>query len=135
MWLTCIFILLVIINSNFNLCMVCILSNKFDHFLCFSYLNSSDTYQLMLQLLHNCLLMFSVLCWTVYFCIYSCMLFMFTILCVYVLSCVETFQIQLSYNKYWIFLSICMYVCMYVCTYIRTYIHTYVRTYVRTYIH
>jgi hypothetical protein len=49
----------------------------------------------------------------------TCMLFILTILFVYVLSCVETFHIQLSYNKYWISWSMYIYICMYACIYIR----------------
>jgi hypothetical protein len=114
--------MLLIINSNFNLYVICTLSSTFDNLLCFLYLNSSYTYQLVLQLLHNCLLKFSILCCIIYPCIYSGMLFMLAILCVDVLSCVDIFHIQLSYGRYWIFSNVCMYVRMFVCMYVCMYV-------------
>jgi hypothetical protein len=124
--MNCIFILLIIIYSNFNLYMVCTLSSTIDNFLRFLYINSSYTYQLMLQQFHNCLLMFSILCCI----IYSCMLFTFTILCVYVLPYVDMFHIQLSYERDWIFWNIYTYVCtnrsvfVYMPTYIYYLLHS-----------
>ena len=70
--------------------MVCTLSSTFDNFLCFSYLNYSYTYQLMLQLFHNCVVMFSILCCPIYFVsilvYYSCLLFFVCTYCP-VLTC------------------------------------------------
>lgn len=112
MKLNCIFNLLIIIGSKFNLHMVCTSSSTIDNFLRFSYTNSSCTYQLVLQQIHNCLLMFSILCCT----IYSYMLLTFTTLCVYALSYADMFHTRLSYDRYWIFWNI------YICTCAHTYV-------------